>query len=82
MLKGDKYFKLIKTAKPSEVILAYKNRNSPLTYPTELANKDFTLSLTFSSAPIFSGLSILPDALLGQRSYNDAIMAVKIQYLF
>jgi hypothetical protein len=59
-------------------MLVYKNRNSPLTYPTGLANIDFTLLLTFNSASILFGLSILPDALLGRRSYNDAIMAIKI----
>jgi hypothetical protein len=82
MLKGDKYFELIKIAKPPEVILAYKNRNSPLTYPTGLANKDFTLPLTFNSAPIFFGLDALPDALLDRRSYNNALITFKIRFLF
>jgi len=82
MLKGDKYFELIKTTKSPEIMLAYKNRNSPLTYPTGLINIDFTLPLTFNSAPIFFRLNILPDALLGRRSYNNAIIAAEIQYLF
>jgi hypothetical protein len=82
MFKGDKYFKLMKTAKSPEVILAHKNRNFFLTYPTGLANINFTLLLTFNSAPILFGLGILPDALLGRRSYNNAIIAAKIQYLF
>jgi hypothetical protein len=82
MLKGDKYFELIKIAKPPEIILAYKNRNSSLTYPTGLANIDFTLPLTFSFAPIFFRLSALPDAFLGRRSYDNVIIIAKIQYLF
>jgi hypothetical protein len=82
MLKGDKYFELIKAIKPPEVMLAYKNRNFSLTYPTGLANIGFTLPLTFSFTPIFFGLGILPDAFLNRRSYNNAIMVVKIQYLF
>jgi len=64
--------------KPPEVMLAYRNRSSFLTYLTGLANKDFTLLLIFSSAPILSGLGILSDALLGRRSYNDAIIIAKI----
>jgi hypothetical protein len=82
MLKGDKYFKLIEATKPPEVMLAYRNRNFPLTYPTRLANIGFILLLTFSSAPIFFRLGILPDALLGRRSYNNAIIIAEIQYLF
>jgi hypothetical protein len=82
MLKGDKYFELIEIAKPPEIMLAYKNRNSPLTYPTGLANINFILLLTFSSAPILFGLDILPDALLDRRSYDDAIITAEIQYLF
>jgi hypothetical protein len=82
MLKGDKYFELIKITKPPEIMLAHRNRNSPLTYPTGLANIDFTLSLTFSSAPILSRLNTLPDALLGRRSYDNAIIIAEIQYLF
>jgi hypothetical protein len=78
MLKGDKYFKLIKAIKPPEIILAYKNRNSFSTYPTGLANINFTLLLTFNSTPILSKLNALPNALLGRRSYNNAIMAAKI----
>jgi hypothetical protein len=82
MLKGDKYFELIETIKPPEIMLAHKNRNFPLTYPTGLANKDFTLPLTFNSAFILFKLNTLPDALLGRRSYNNAIIAAEIQYLF
>jgi hypothetical protein len=78
IFKGDKYFELIKIIKSSEVMLAYRNRNFFLTYPTGLANIDFALLLTFSSAPIFSGLGILSDALLGRRSYNDVIMIAEI----
>jgi hypothetical protein len=63
-------------------MLAHKNRNFLLTYPTGLANKDFTLLLIFSSAPILSKLDILPDALLGRQSYNNALMAFKIRFLF
>jgi hypothetical protein len=59
-------------------MLAHRNRSSLLTYPTGLANIGFALLLTFSSAPIFSELSALPDTLLGRRSYDDAIMTVKI----
>jgi hypothetical protein len=78
MLKGDKYFELIKIIKPLEVILAHRNRNSPLTYLIGLANIGFTLLLTFNSAPILFELGALPDALLGRRSYDDAIITVKI----
>jgi hypothetical protein len=59
-------------------MLAHRNRNSFLTYPTGLANISFTLLLIFSSAFIFSELGILSDAFLGRRSYDDAIMVVKI----
>jgi hypothetical protein len=82
MFKGDKYFELMEAAKPPEVMLVYKNRSFPLTYPTGLVNKGFALPLTFSSTPIFFGLGILSDALLGRRSYNDALMAFKIRFLF
>jgi hypothetical protein len=82
MLKSDKYFKLIEAAKFPEIIFAHKNRNSPLTYPIKLANKGFTLLLIFSFASILFRLSILSDALLGRRSYNNVIITVKIQYLF
>jgi hypothetical protein len=82
MFKGDKYFELMKITKPPEIMLAYRNRNSLSIYPIGLANIGFTLPLTFSFTPIFSGLGILPDALLNRRSYNDAIMAAEIQYLF
>jgi hypothetical protein len=78
IFKSDKYFKLIETIKPSEIMLAYKNRNSFSIYPTELANINFALLLTFNSAPILSGLNILPNAFLGRRSYNNVIIAVKI----
>jgi hypothetical protein len=82
MFKGDKYFELIETVKPPEVMLAYRNRSSLLIYPTGLANISFTLPLTFSFAPILSGLGALPDALLGRRSYDDVIVTAEIQYLF
>jgi hypothetical protein len=82
MLKGDKYFELMEIVKPPEVMLAYRNRSSSLTYPTGLANIGFALPLTFSSAPIFFRLDTLPDALLGRRSYNDAMITAKVQYLF
>jgi hypothetical protein len=82
MLKGDKYFELIEITKPPEVIRAHKNRNFSLTYPTGLVNKNFTLPLTFSFAPIFSGLDILLDALLGRRSYNDVIVIFETRFLF
>jgi hypothetical protein len=78
MLKGDKYFELMEIAKSPEVMLAHKNRNSLLTYPTGLANIGFALPLTFNFTPILSELGVLPDALLSRRSYDDAIMAVKI----
>jgi hypothetical protein len=82
IFKGDKYFELIETIKFPEVMLAHRNRNFFLIYPTGLANIGFALLLTFSSAPIFSGLDVLPDAFLGRRSYNNVIMTAKIQYLF
>ena len=82
MLKGDKYFELMEAAKPPEVMRAYKNRNSFLTYPTGLVNKGFTLPLIFSSAPILSNLGILSDALLGRRSYDNALVASEIRFLF
>jgi hypothetical protein len=63
-------------------MLAYRNRNSSLTYPTGLANIGFTLPLTFSFTPIFSRLGTLPDALLDRRSYNNVMIIIKIQYLF
>jgi hypothetical protein len=78
MLKGDKYFELMKITKSPEVMLAYKNRNSFLTYPTGLVNKSFALLLTFNSAFIFSGLGVLPDAFLGRRLYDNVMMVVKI----
>jgi hypothetical protein len=61
---------------------AHKNRNSLLIYPTGLANKGFALSLIFNSAPIFSDLNALLDALLGRRSYDNVLMVSKIRYLF
>jgi hypothetical protein len=78
MLKSDKYFELIKIAKPPEIMLAYKNRNFFLTYPTGLTNIGFILLLTFNFAPILSGLGTLSDALLGRRSYDDVIIIAKI----
>jgi hypothetical protein len=78
MFKGDKYFKLMEIAKSPEIMLAYKNRNFFLTYPTGLANIGFILLLTFNFAPIFFGLSILLDVLLGRRSYDNAIIIAKI----
>jgi hypothetical protein len=78
MLKGDKYFELMEIAKSPEIILVYRNRNSLSTYPTGLANIGFILLLTFSSAPILSGLGILSDALLGRQSYNNAIVVAEI----
>jgi hypothetical protein len=78
MFKSDKYFELMETVKPSEVMLVYRNWNFSLIYPIGLVNKDFALSLTFSFAPIFFGLGILSDALLGRRLYNNVIMAVKV----
>jgi hypothetical protein len=78
MLKGDKYFELMEIAKSPEIILAYRNRNSLSTYPTGLANIGFVLLLTFSSAPILSGLGVLSDALLGRQSYNNAIVVAEI----
>jgi hypothetical protein len=82
MFKGDKYFELMEVAKPPEIMLAHRNRSFFLTYPTGLANIGFTLSLIFSSAPIFSGLDALLNAFLGRRSYDNAIMAAEVQYLF
>jgi hypothetical protein len=82
MLKGDKYFELMKVIKPPEIMRAYKNRNSLLIYPTGLANKGFILLLTFSFAPILFGLNVLPDALRGRRSYNNVLIIFKIRYLF
>jgi hypothetical protein len=82
MFKGDKYFELMKIAKSPEVMLAYRNRNFFLIYPTGLANISFALLLTFSSTPIFFGLGILSDALLGRQSYDDAIIIAEVQYLF
>jgi hypothetical protein len=78
MLKGDKYFELIEIAKFPEIMLAYRNRNSLLIYPTGLINIGFALPLTFSFAFIFFRLGALPDALLGRRSYNDAIMIAEV----
>jgi hypothetical protein len=82
MFKGDKYFKLMEVIKSPEVMLAYKNQNFLLTYPTGLVNKGFALLLTFSSTLIFFRLSILSDALLGRRSYNNVLIVFKIRFLF
>jgi hypothetical protein len=78
MLKGDKYFELIKITKLSEIMLAYRNRNSFSIYPIGLANKDFTLLLIFSFASILFGLGVLLDAFLSRRLYNDAMMVFEI----
>jgi hypothetical protein len=78
MFKGDKYFELMEITKFPEIMLAHRNRNSFLTYPTGLANIGFALLLTFNSAPIFFRLGALPDVLLGRRSYDNAIIIVKI----
>jgi hypothetical protein len=78
MLKGDKYFELIKATKSPEIILAYRNRSFSLTYPTGLINIGFTLLLTFNFTPIFSGLGVLSDALFDRRSYDNVIIIVKI----
>jgi hypothetical protein len=68
----------METAKPPEIMLVYKNWNFFLTYPTELTNKGFALLLTFSFAPILFRLSILLNAFLGRRSYDNAIIIAKI----
>jgi hypothetical protein len=78
MFKGDKYFELMEIAKPPEVMLAYKNRSFSLTYLIGLVNIGFILLLTFSFAPIFFGLGVLPDALLGRRSYDDVMVVAKV----
>src|SRR5258707_1053426 len=78
MLEGNKYFELLETAKPPEIILAYKNWGSLFTYPTELANKGFTLSLAFNSTPIFINLSVLSDAFLGRRSHDKSLIRFNI----
>jgi hypothetical protein len=59
-------------------MLAYRNRNFPLTYPTGLANKGFALPLIFSSISILFGLGILLNALLGRRSYDNVIIIAEI----
>jgi hypothetical protein len=82
MFKGDKYFELIEIAKSPEIMRAYKDRNFSLTYSIRLVNKIFILLLTFSFTPIFSDLGILLDALLGRRSYNDALIIFEIRFLF
>jgi hypothetical protein len=82
MLKGDKYFELIKAAKFPEIMRAHKDRNSFLIYLTRLTNKGFTLPLIFSFTFIFSDLSALSDALLGRRFYNNVLMVFEIRFLF
>jgi hypothetical protein len=82
MLKGDKYFELIEITKLLEIMLAHKNRNFLLIYPTGLANKGFALPLPFNSAPILFGLDVLPDALLDRQSYDNALIISEIRYLF
>jgi hypothetical protein len=72
----------MKIAKPFEITLAHKNRNSFLIYPTGLVNKGFALLLIFNSAPILSSLGILLDALLGRRSYNNALIISEVRSLF
>jgi hypothetical protein len=59
-------------------MLAHRNRNFSLTYSTGLVNISFALPLTFSSAPILFRLDILLDAFLGRRSYDNAIIVVKV----
>jgi hypothetical protein len=78
MLKGDKYFELMKIIKPPEIMLVYKNRNFPLTYPTGLVNISFALPLTFSFAFILFRLGVLSDALLSRRSYDNVIIIIEI----
>jgi hypothetical protein len=82
MLKGDKYFELVKTAKSPKVIRAYRNRSFPFIYLTGLANKDFTLLLTFSSTPILIALGALSDALLNRHSYNNVLITLEMRSLF
>jgi hypothetical protein len=72
----------MEVAKSPEVIRAYRNRNSLLTYPIGLINKGFALLLIFSSASILSDLDTLLDVLLGRRSHNDAIIVFKTRFLF
>jgi hypothetical protein len=59
-------------------MLAHKNRNFLLIYPIGLVNIGFALLLIFSFAPIFFRLGTLPDAFLGRRSYNNAIIIAEI----
>jgi hypothetical protein len=82
MFKGDKYFELMEAVKSLEVIRVYKNRNFFIIYLTGLANKGFTLLLTFSSISILTGLGVLSDALLNRRSHNDALMALEMRFFF
>jgi hypothetical protein len=82
MFKGDKYFELMEIAKLPEITLVYRNRNFSLIYSIGLANKGFALLLTFSSAFIFSSLSILSDSLLGRRSHDNALIVSEIRFLF
>jgi hypothetical protein len=82
VLKGDKYFELLETVKPPEVIRVYKNRSSSLIYLTRLVNKGFALSLTFSPTPILTSLGVLSDTLFNRRSHDNALVALEIQSLF
>jgi hypothetical protein len=78
IFKGDKYFELMEIAKPPEIMLVYRNRNFPLTYPTGLANIGFALPLTFNFTPILFGLGILLDVFLGRRSYDNVMVIIKV----
>ena len=68
--------------KSPEVMLAYRNRSSSLIYPTGLVNKGFALLLTFSFAFILFELDVLSDVFLGRRSYDNALVASEIRFLF
>jgi hypothetical protein len=82
MLKGDKYFELIKGVMLPKVMRAYKNRNFSFIYLTGLLNKGFALSLTFSFTFILTGLGALSDALFDRRSHDNALMAYDMQSFF
>jgi hypothetical protein len=72
----------MEAAKLPEIMRVYRDRNSPFTYSIGLANKDFTLPLTFSSAFILSGLDTLSNVFLDRRSYDNALIISKVQFLF
>jgi hypothetical protein len=59
-------------------MLAHRNWNFFLIYPTGLVNIGFILPLIFNFAPILFKLSVLLDALLGRRSYDNVIIIAKI----